>query len=139
MDDLPFNDGHRSFVSSFMGMNTTDIRDTPHDQKIFWTAAIPVTVGVVALSFIYGYKGDAIEDFVTTAFWSMVPGQRRRQRRFEEIERQSAPEVLKQVSFKDDGRKGKSSKYLPSWMRYKRRQKKGNINHRATDDTFFTV
>ena len=50
-----------------MGINTKDIRDTPHDQNIFWTAAIPVTAGVVALSFIYGCRGDAIEDFVTAA------------------------------------------------------------------------
>ena len=58
---------------------------------------------------------------------------------FEEIERQSAPEVLKQVSFKEDDGVGKRGRYLPSWMRYKRRQKKGNINRRATDDTIFSV
>lgn len=49
-----------SFVSSFMGMNTTDIRDTEFTQRIFWTTATPVTAAVLALAFLYGYKGDQI-------------------------------------------------------------------------------
>ncbi|RSL72908.1 hypothetical protein CEP53_000924 [Fusarium sp. AF-6] len=32
-----------SFISSFMGMNTMDIRDMEHNQTIYWTAAVPVT------------------------------------------------------------------------------------------------
>ncbi|RSL99797.1 hypothetical protein CDV31_012048 [Fusarium ambrosium] len=39
-----------SFVSSFMGMNTMDIRDMEHNQTIYWTAAVPVTVGTMALA-----------------------------------------------------------------------------------------
>ncbi|KEY68615.1 hypothetical protein S7711_05795 [Stachybotrys chartarum IBT 7711] len=36
-----------SFVSSFMGMNTTDIRDMEWNQRIFWATSVPVTVAVV--------------------------------------------------------------------------------------------
>lgn len=46
-------------------MNTTDIRDTGYDQKIFWTAALPVTLGVLALAFLYGYKWDLILTWVS--------------------------------------------------------------------------
>ncbi|KAI1077013.1 cora-like Mg2+ transporter protein-domain-containing protein [Whalleya microplaca] len=47
-----------SFVTSFMGMNTTDIRDIDKDQTFFWTLAVPITAFVLGLSFIYGYKWD---------------------------------------------------------------------------------
>ncbi|KAI5925769.1 hypothetical protein F4810DRAFT_31898 [Camillea tinctor] len=54
-----------SFVTSFMGMNTTDIRDTNDDQTIFWIVALPTTAVVLGLAFIYGYKWDAWkEEFV---------------------------------------------------------------------------
>ncbi|OTB14862.1 hypothetical protein K445DRAFT_318772 [Daldinia sp. EC12] len=45
-------------------MNTTDIRDTNRDQTLFWTISIPVTFVVLSISFLYGYKGEAIEDRV---------------------------------------------------------------------------
>lgn len=54
-----------SFVSSFMGMNTTDIRDTEFSQRIFWITAIPVTVAVLGLAFMYGYKGDEFENWLS--------------------------------------------------------------------------
>ncbi|KAI1505015.1 hypothetical protein F5X99DRAFT_334227 [Biscogniauxia marginata] len=47
-----------SFVTSFMGMNTTDIRDIDKDQKLFWIIALPITAVVMGLAFIYGYKWD---------------------------------------------------------------------------------
>ncbi|KAJ4251070.1 hypothetical protein NW762_011721 [Fusarium torreyae] len=56
-----------SFTSSFFGMNTTDIRDIGYDQRVFWTVSIPVTAGILALAFIYAYKGDEIEDYITLA------------------------------------------------------------------------
>ncbi|KAK6515001.1 hypothetical protein TWF506_007356 [Arthrobotrys conoides] len=54
---LPLN-----FVTSFFGMNTTDIRDISHDQKIFWTTAIPVTIGVLGFALCWAYFGDEIQD-----------------------------------------------------------------------------
>ncbi|CAI4214319.1 unnamed protein product [Parascedosporium putredinis] len=53
-----------SFVTSFMGMNTTDIRDMNSDQKLFWVTAVPVTALVIAIAFTYGYGGETI-----SAWW----------------------------------------------------------------------
>ena len=36
-----------SFVSSFFGMNTIDIREQTTSQTVFWVVAVPVTVGGV--------------------------------------------------------------------------------------------
>ncbi|KXG47977.1 Mg2+ transporter protein, CorA-like/Zinc transport protein ZntB [Penicillium griseofulvum] len=52
-----------SFCSSFMGMNTTDIRETKFDQTIFWEVAIPSTIVILALAFLYGYKWDYIYEW----------------------------------------------------------------------------
>ncbi|RFU74984.1 mg2+ transporter [Trichoderma arundinaceum] len=53
-----------SFVSSYMGMNTADVRDMEFNQQIFWISAIPITAAVMVLAFIYGYKGDEIYDWI---------------------------------------------------------------------------
>ena len=55
-----------SFVTSFMGMNTTDIRDTEWSQRIFWATGLPVTLAVVILALIYAYRGEVIQDWVLT-------------------------------------------------------------------------
>lgn len=52
-----------SFVSSFLGMNTTDVRNSEWNQAIFWITAVPITVGVLSLAFIYGYKGEEVRDW----------------------------------------------------------------------------
>ncbi|KAK4085052.1 uncharacterized protein Triagg1_42 [Trichoderma aggressivum f. europaeum] len=52
-----------SFVSSFMGMNTADVRDMHYKQGLFWVTGIPVTLFVLTLACIYGYKGDEICDW----------------------------------------------------------------------------
>lgn len=51
-------------MSGFMGMNTSDIRDTDRDQTFFWAIALPVTFVVLTTAFVYGYRGDAIDQFV---------------------------------------------------------------------------
>ncbi|KAL9468828.1 hypothetical protein ACSS6W_010522 [Trichoderma asperelloides] len=53
-----------SFVSSFLGMNTVDVRDSDWNQVIFWITGIPLTVGVLSLAFVYGYKGEEIRDWM---------------------------------------------------------------------------
>ncbi len=45
-------------------MNTADIRDMDASQSLYWTVAIPVTVTVLAVAFVYGYKGDEIGDWI---------------------------------------------------------------------------
>lgn len=52
-----------SFVSSFMGMNTADVRNMHYKQGLFWATGIPVTLFVLTLACIYGYKGDEIRDW----------------------------------------------------------------------------
>ena len=55
-----------SFVSTFLGMNTTDISDMDWDQRIFWATSIPITVLVLGLAFLYGYKGDEVSDWMSS-------------------------------------------------------------------------
>ncbi|KAF2170197.1 hypothetical protein M409DRAFT_19800 [Zasmidium cellare ATCC 36951] len=52
---LPLN-----FVSSFFGMNFSDIRDMDRTQWLFWAVAICVTVGVVTSSIVLAFSGGAI-------------------------------------------------------------------------------
>lgn len=49
---LPLN-----FVSSFFGMNFSDIRDMAQTQWLFWAVALCVTAGVVALSLFVAFSG----------------------------------------------------------------------------------
>ncbi|KAL2070763.1 hypothetical protein VTL71DRAFT_13789 [Oculimacula yallundae] len=52
-----------SFVTSYLGMNTIDIRDTTRSQSIFWAAAVPATFGVVALATLVAFR-DAVKEWV---------------------------------------------------------------------------
>ncbi|KAL8911774.1 MAG: hypothetical protein Q9171_003107 [Xanthocarpia ochracea] len=54
-----------SFVSSFFGMNTTDIRDTKFPQWIFWVSALPLTILVVVISLFVAHKIEPLKDFWT--------------------------------------------------------------------------
>ncbi|KAK4984434.1 hypothetical protein LTR28_002332, partial [Elasticomyces elasticus] len=57
---LPLN-----FVTSFFGMNVSDIRNTTRDQRLFWVVAACVTGGVVSGSVFLAFSGNAIwERFV---------------------------------------------------------------------------
>ncbi|KAH0489515.1 hypothetical protein TgHK011_009940 [Trichoderma gracile] len=56
-----------SFVSSFLGMNTVDVRDTEYSQRIFWITGVPITAAVLSVAFIYGYKGEEILDWMSHA------------------------------------------------------------------------
>ncbi|KAK5129504.1 hypothetical protein LTR08_003195 [Meristemomyces frigidus] len=56
---LPLN-----FVSSFFGMNVTDIRTTSHSQSLFWAVALCVTAGVVGASVFLAFSGGDIVEKV---------------------------------------------------------------------------
>lgn len=45
-------------------MNAAGIRDMEAGQTLYWAVAIPITVVVVAVAFVYGYKGDEIGDWI---------------------------------------------------------------------------
>ncbi|KAM0722629.1 hypothetical protein Q7P37_002070 [Cladosporium fusiforme] len=56
---LPLN-----FVTSFFGMNTSDIRDMTATQSLFWLVAICVTVGVLGVSIFLAFQGGNILEHV---------------------------------------------------------------------------
>ncbi|KAI0838310.1 hypothetical protein F5Y06DRAFT_303980 [Hypoxylon sp. FL0890] len=125
-----------SFISSFFGMNTTDIRDTDYDQRFFWTVAIPVTFVVLALAFFYGYKGDSIEERVLTLMHA------RSERRHQE------PPPKKTVTWgtatsENTPVENTSRHRLPSWLKPTRRRKQGKgnsgINRRTTDMSYLST
>ncbi|KAF5636034.1 Mg2+ transporter [Fusarium sp. NRRL 52700] len=64
-----------SFVTSFFGMNTTDVRDIGWDQRVFWSSAIPLTVAVIIFALIYGYKWDTVLEFRDKVLRSHEPCQ----------------------------------------------------------------
>ncbi|KAL8706967.1 MAG: hypothetical protein Q9201_000015 [Fulgogasparrea decipioides] len=56
-----------SFVSSFFGMNTADIRSLGTPQWVFWASALPLTTVVVGLSLFIAQKLEPVKDA-----WSRV-------------------------------------------------------------------
>jgi len=51
-----------SFVTSFLGMNTQDVRNQTNSQWIFWATALPLTLVVVLVSMYIGYRSDDLRD-----------------------------------------------------------------------------
>ncbi|KAF2141565.1 uncharacterized protein K452DRAFT_287526 [Aplosporella prunicola CBS 121167] len=56
-----------SFVTSYMGMNTADIRDTNKTQGTFWAAALPTTVVVLSVTMLLAYNASAIREWLFDA------------------------------------------------------------------------
>ncbi|KAH7082978.1 hypothetical protein BKA63DRAFT_501966 [Paraphoma chrysanthemicola] len=52
-----------SFISSFFGMNFSDIRDMDQTQRLFWIVAGSLTVGTVAFSVFLAFYGGAIVEW----------------------------------------------------------------------------
>ncbi|KAL7625278.1 hypothetical protein AAE478_004494 [Parahypoxylon ruwenzoriense] len=52
-----------SFVTSFFGMNTSDIRDMDNKSTFFWLIALPSTAGIVAVAFLYAYHWDDVREY----------------------------------------------------------------------------
>ncbi|KAI1408535.1 hypothetical protein F5Y13DRAFT_204710 [Hypoxylon sp. FL1857] len=125
-----------SFISSFFGMNTTDIRDTDYDQRFFWTVAIPVTFVVLALAFFYGYKGDSIEERILTL---MHAGSERRHQ--EPLPKKTV--TWGTVTSENIPGEDSSRHRLPSWLKppKRRKQGKGNsgLNRRMTDMSYLST
>lgn len=55
-----------SFISSFFGMNFSDIRDMESTQRLFWIAGGSLTVGTVAFSVLLAFYGGAMLEWVVT-------------------------------------------------------------------------
>ncbi|KAF5636785.1 mg2+ transporter [Fusarium tjaetaba] len=57
-----------SFVTSFFGMNTTDVRELDRDQRVFWSSAVPLTLAVSSLALVFGYRWDTVTALFFKAF-----------------------------------------------------------------------
>ena len=55
-----------SCMTSYMGMNTADIRNMGNSQATFWVAALPITGVVLFLAILVAYKGDAVREWFFT-------------------------------------------------------------------------
>lgn len=52
-----------SFVTSYLGMNTADIRNQDATQGLFWEIATPLTSAVIAIALVVGYKFEAMREW----------------------------------------------------------------------------
>src|SRR5204863_5048127 len=52
-----------SCMTSYMGMNTVDIRNMGNSQATFWAAALPITGMVLFLAILVAYKGGAVREW----------------------------------------------------------------------------
>ncbi|KAI1106049.1 hypothetical protein F4804DRAFT_82626 [Jackrogersella minutella] len=123
-----------SFISSFFGMNTTDIRDTDYDQRFFWIVAIPVTVVVLALAFFYGYKGDAIEERVLALMHD------RSERRHQELPKKTV--TWGTVTSEPNPVENTFRHRIPPWLKPARKRKQSNSSgptRRMTDMSYLTT
>ncbi|KAL9033264.1 MAG: hypothetical protein Q9180_006038, partial [Flavoplaca navasiana] len=57
-----------SFVTSFFGMKTSDIRDMSTSQWLFWASAIPLTLIVLGISFFVAKNIETLKDI-----WQSLP------------------------------------------------------------------
>lgn len=57
-----------SFVTSFFGMNTIDIRDMSSSQSLFWAVAIPLTAVTMSSALFIAYNGDDMRDLVVRLY-----------------------------------------------------------------------
>lgn len=58
-----------SFVTSFLGMNTSDIRNQTSGQGLFWTIAIPLAVFVTLIALGLAFReqiGQGFEDLLAS-------------------------------------------------------------------------
>lgn len=78
-----------SFVSSYFGMNTRDIRDTEATQSRFWAVSASVTVGVVGLAVFIAFYGSVILE--TVSLWFSKSSSSRHQKNVANLRDPSGP------------------------------------------------
>ena len=57
-----------SFVTSYFGMNASDIRDMKETQAVFWGVALPLTCVTLGSCLLIGYNGDRIRDLLSSTY-----------------------------------------------------------------------
>ncbi|KAF9700406.1 hypothetical protein EKO04_002041 [Ascochyta lentis] len=66
-----------SFVTSFLGMNTTDIRDMGSSSSLFWAIAVPLTAVTMGSILFIGYNGDELRDTFSSLYRTVTGKQDR--------------------------------------------------------------
>jgi hypothetical protein len=66
-----------SFVTSYLGMNTSDIRDMESRQSLFWSIAIPLTAVTMGSILFISYNGDELRNAIG-AFYRTLAGKQDR-------------------------------------------------------------
>ncbi|KAJ5504765.1 hypothetical protein N7463_007639 [Penicillium fimorum] len=61
-----------SFVTSYLGMNTNDIRNMTSSQTLFWAISAPLTVGIITIVLVVAFQVDRIRE-AFDAFWTYDP------------------------------------------------------------------
>ena len=56
------------FVTSFLGMNTSDIRDMSSGQGLFWMIAVPLAAVTMGTAMFIGYNGDELRDTIASLY-----------------------------------------------------------------------
>ncbi|GAB1206161.1 hypothetical protein APSETT445_004843 [Aspergillus pseudonomiae] len=71
-----------SFMTSYLGMNTSDIRNTDRNQWLFWAIAAPLTLFIVGVCMVVAYEGERIRDVIVQ---SLVKSRRETRRSREDM------------------------------------------------------
>ena len=66
-----------SFVTSYLGMNTSDIRDMESRQSLFWSIAIPLTAVTMGSILFISYNGDELRDSISASYRTLTGKQDR--------------------------------------------------------------
>jgi CorA-like Mg2+ transporter protein len=68
-----------SFITSYLGMNVTDIRDMNKDQGLFWYIALPLTVVIFLLAVYVSQRSPGQREWWNEVRWiAWIRGERRR-------------------------------------------------------------
>lgn len=59
-----------SFITSYLGMNTNDVRNMELNQWIFWATAAPFTAVVVGVCMFIAYEGDKVREAVKEGWFN---------------------------------------------------------------------
>ncbi|PVI02967.1 hypothetical protein DM02DRAFT_521838 [Periconia macrospinosa] len=66
-----------SFITSYLGMNTADIRDMENNQTLFWEIAAPLTAVVMGAVVFVAYNGDELRDLFSSMYRTLTGKQPR--------------------------------------------------------------
>ncbi|KAH7139084.1 hypothetical protein B0J11DRAFT_422968 [Dendryphion nanum] len=61
-----------SFVTSYLGMNTSDIRDMENKQSLFWQIALPLTAVTMGTMLFIAYNGEDLRRHISSAYRKLL-------------------------------------------------------------------